>query len=332
MTAPDITVVIPIFNEQETLAELHAQLSEALGSTHKRYEILFVNDGSRDRSSEILHQLREADTRVRVIELSRNFGHQSAISAGLDHAPGDAVIVMDGDLQDPPEVLPRLIEQWEKGFDVVYAVRRNRKEGVLDRFAYAAFYRLIARMSKTPLPLDSGDFALIDRKVVDLMVQMPERNRYLRGLRSWLGFNQTGVEYDRSARFAGDSKYDLRALMGLASDGIFSFSEIPLKLAMRLGVAITSLASVIAVWTLVKRLIGYDVVPGFATLAILVLFFGGVQLVSIGILGEYIARIYTEVKGRPQYVVREAWGGDAPEPDRTASRSATSTSPHTAGE
>jgi len=309
-------VVIPIFNEQETLAELHAQLGEALGSTHKRYEILFVNDGSRDRSSEIMHQLRAADTRVRVIELSRNFGHQSAISAGLDHATGDAVIVMDGDLQDPPEVLPRLIEQWEKGFDVVYAVRRNRKEGALDRFAYAAFYRVIARMSKTPLPLDSGDFALMDRKVVDLMVRMPERSRYLRGLRSWLGFNQTGVEYDRSARFAGDSKYDFRALMGLASDGIFSFSEIPLKLAMRLGLAITTLASVVAVWTLVKRLIGYDVVPGFATLTILLLFFGGVQLVTIGILGEYIARIYTEVKGRPQYVVRQEWGGDAAEPDR----------------
>jgi glycosyltransferase involved in cell wall biosynthesis len=317
--APEISVVIPVFNEEQTLPELDARLREALCGTDKRYEIVFVNDGSSDRSAEIMHRLREADERVRIIEFSRNFGHQPAISAGLDHAAGDAVIVMDGDLQDPPEVLPTLIERWEKGYDVVYAVRRNRKEGVLDRFAYTTFYRLIARLSDTSLPLDSGDFALMDRKVVDLIVQMPERSRYIRGLRSWLGFNQIGVEYDRSARYAGRSKYDLRSLLALASDGIVSFSDIPLKLAMRLGLAITGLASVIAMWTLVKRLVGYDVVPGFATLALLVLFFGGVQLVTIGILGEYIARIYTEVKGRPQYVVRRTWGSGAPEQGRDVS-------------
>jgi dolichol-phosphate mannosyltransferase len=306
--APLLSVVIPIYNEQENLPELGRRLKVALEGLGEAWEVVFVNDGSRDGSSELLKKLRAEDPRMKRIEFSRNFGHQVAVSAGLDHARGRAVVVMDGDLQDPPEVIPRLVARWREGYEVVYAVRRKRKEGAAKRAAYALFYRLLQRIADIEIPLDSGDFSLVDRKVVDMLVAMPERNRYVRGLRAWIGFRQTGLEYERDARFAGEAKYTLRGLLRLARDGVFAFSEAPLHVAMNVGLAITVLSSVLAIWTLVKRILLYEVVPGFATLALLVLFFGGVQLITIGILGEYVARIYTEVKGRPRYVIRELDG------------------------
>jgi len=224
-------------------------------------------------------------------------------------------VVMDGDLQDPPEVLPEMVARWRAGAEVVYAVRRGRKEGWFLRLAYAFFYRLINWISEIELPLDSGDFSLMDRKVVDMLVSLPERNRYVRGLRAWVGFRQASLEYERSARHAGKAKYDFRGLLKLALDGIFAFSDAPLRVATNLGLIVTGLTAVLGIWYAIARLVGYQVVPGFATLAILVIFFGGVQLVTIGILGEYLGRVYTEVKGRPRYVLRGLHGVE-PTPQR----------------
>jgi len=309
---PDLSLVVPIFNEEANLEELVRRLHDALRSTSMSYEVLFVNDGSRDGSLAALRELRRADPRIKIVDLSRNFGHQIALSAGLDHAVGRAVVVMDGDLQDPPELIPDLVAAWREGYEVVYTVRRQRKESLSKRLAYATFYRLLRRIADVDMPLDSGDFSLMDRRVVDLLVSLPERNRFLRGLRSWLGFRQTAVEYDRPGRFAGEPKYTTAQLFKLAANGIFAFSEAPLRITRNAGLAITLFSGLLGAWTLFKRVILYEVVPGFATLAILVLFFGGVQLVTVGILGEYIARIYTEVKGRPLYVVRETEGIERP--------------------
>ncbi|HVP31963.1 MAG TPA: glycosyltransferase family 2 protein [Myxococcota bacterium] len=327
--APEISVVIPIFGEEETLPELDRRLRAALEPLGLPYEIVLVNDGSRDRSLSVMERLRAADPRICIVDLSRNFGHQLAITAGIDHARGRAVIVMDGDLQDPPEVLPELIARWRQGYEVVYAVRRTRREGAGLQLGYKAFYRIVRALSDVELPLDSGDFSLMDRRVVDVLVQLPERNRYVRGLRSWIGFRQTGYEYDRPGRYAGEAKYTLRRLLRLAFDGIIAFSDVPLRFATNIGVAVTVIAALLAAWTLAKRLLGIGVVPGFATITILVLFFGGVQLLALGILGEYVGRIYAEVKGRPRYVVRAVHGlapralgagGVAPEPTREAVR------------
>ncbi len=314
---PDLSLVIPIYNEEPGLPELERRLRATLGETGLAWEAIFVNDGSRDGSLSVLKDLRAKDERIKIIDFSRNFGHQLAISAGIDHARGRATVVMDGDLQDPPEVIPDLIARWREGFEVVYAVRANRKEGLVKRLAYRVFYRLLKRISNTEIPLDSGDFSLMDARVVERLRELPERNRFVRGLRAWVGFRQTSYTYDREARFAGDPKYGFSRLSQLALDGLFAFSEAPLRLATLTGLVVTLGATLLAAWTLFKRVIQYEVVPGFATIAILVLFFGGVQLVTIGILGEYIARIYTEVKGRPPYVIREldglaprAGGGD----------------------
>lgn len=313
---PELSVVIPLYDEEAGLPELDRRLRPVLDSLGMSWEVIFVNDGSRDATLSVLKELRSHEPRYKIIDLSRNFGHQLAISAGLDHARGDATVVMDGDLQDPPEVIPALVKRWREGFDVVYAVRRNRKENALKRTAYLAFYRLLQRMANTDIPLDSGDFSLMDRRVLLRLVELPERSRFIRGLRAWVGFRQIAHEYDRESRFAGEPKYSFRKLLRLGLDGIFSFSEMPLRFATLAGVTVTGGAAVLALWTLFKRLIGYQVVPGFATIAILVLFFGGVQLMTIGILGEYIARIYTEVKGRPRYVIRELDGLASPEAER----------------
>lgn len=301
-------MVVPVFDEEDNLAELFRRLCDTLQSTDLSFEVVLVNDGSRDGSLEGMQKLRTGDNRVKIVDLSRNFGHQIAVSAGLDHASGRAVVVMDADLQDPPEVLPRLIDRWRDGFDVVYAVRRERKESLPLRAAYHAFYRLLRSIARIELPLDAGDFSLMDRRVVDELVGMPERNRFIRGLRAWVGFHQTGIEYERALRHAGETKYSLSKLIHLAYDGIFSFSDMPVRLARNFGLAVTAFAALMAGWTLLKWLFDYQVVPGFATITLLVLFFGGVQLITIGILGEYIARIYTEVKARPLYIVRSVEG------------------------
>ena len=285
------------------------------------YELLFVNDGSRDGSDSLLDELAAEDPHVRVAHFTRNFGHQPAVTAGLANANGDVVAVMDCDLQDPPEVLPQFLDKWAEGFQVVYAVRRKRKEGAFKRLAYWGFYRLLNCISEIPIPADSGDFCVMDRSAVDLLNALPEKQRFVRGLRTWIGLKQTGLEYERSARAAGEPSYTFRALLKLAFDGFLSFSTVPLKLVTRAGVATILLAILLGLWV-VGISLWRAVDPeswaaqtprGWASLACLVLLLGSVQLLSLGIIGEYLARVFTEVKGRPTYLVarieQQAAGG-----------------------
>lgn len=270
------------------------------------YEIVFVDDGSRDGSLGLVRELERADSRVMVVELARNFGHQVAISAGLDYARGDGVIVMDADLQDPPEVLPRFIAAWRAGHDVVYAVREQRKERALMRLAYTAFYRLLQRVAQIDIPLDAGDFCIMDRRVVDLLNGMPERNRFVRGIRSWVGLNQIGLPYERQGRYAGAPKYTVSRLVYLALDGLVSFSYLPLRIITLLGFVVSALSIMIAIGYTIQRLtVGLNP-PGFATLTVAIFFLAGIQLTTIGVIGEYVGRIFEEVKQRPLYVVRRA--------------------------
>jgi polyisoprenyl-phosphate glycosyltransferase len=303
--SPDLSVVMPVFNEQENLLILHERLSAVLKQTGLSYEIIFVDDGSRDGSLELLGNLAATDPYVLVVELARNFGHQVAISAGLDHTRGNGVIVMDSDLQDPPEALPQFIAQWREGHDVVYAIRAQRKEHWLKRTAYAAFYRLLQRVANIEIPLDAGDFCIMDRRVVDLLVGMPERNRFVRGIRSWVGLNQVGLAYERHARHAGKPKFTFTRLVYLALDGLISFSYVPLRVITMFGFCISLLSIVLAVFYAIKKLtVGLNP-PGFATLIVAVFFLAGMQLITIGVIGEYVGRIFEEVKRRPLYVVRK---------------------------
>jgi glycosyltransferase involved in cell wall biosynthesis len=305
---PVISVVVPVFNEQATLDALVLRLTGALDATGDPFEVVFVNDGSRDRSAEMLRLHHQKDSRLKSITLSRNFGHQVAVTCGLDHAQGDAVIVMDGDLQDPPEVLPGLIARWREGFDVVYAVRRRRKEMWAKVLAYKFFYWLLHRVSYLDIPLDSGDFSLMDRRVVELLATMPERNRFVRGLRTWVGLRQTGFEYERDARFAGESKYSFTKLMRLAFDGLVSYSFVPLRMVSNVGMLVSLSALAYMLYLLLARAFGDTTIQGWTSTVVIVLFLGGIQLLSLGIIGEYIGRIFDEVKQRPQYVVSETLG------------------------
>jgi dolichol-phosphate mannosyltransferase len=307
-----ISVVVPCYNEREVVKALHQRLTAAAESWDEPFEVVIVDDGSLPDSWAEVAKIAEADSRWRVIRFSRNFGHQTAVSAGLSYASGDAVLVIDADLQDPPEVLGQFIRKWREGYEVVFAVRRKRKEGLFKRAAYALFYRFLGRLSKVKIPYDSGDFCLMDRKVVDLLVAMPEQNRFVRGMRAWAGFRQVGIEYERQARVAGETHYSLIKLINLAVDGVFSFSTIPLRLVTYLGIGFSMVALVGAVFTIAQKVfepqfakIGLRPVPGFATTVVSVLFLGGVQLISLGIIGEYVGRIYDEVKRRPLWVVRE---------------------------
>ena len=302
---PELSVVIPVFNEEENITVLHSRLTAVLEDTHIDYEIIFVDDGSNDNSLNQLQNLSVKDKRVLVVELARNFGHQVAITAGLDYSQGKAVIVMDGDLQDPPEVLPEFIAKWREGHHVVYGVRERRKEGWLKRAAYAGFYRLLRRVSNIEIPLDSGDFCIMDRRVVDLLRSMPERNRFVRGIRSWVGLNQAGLPIERHARIAGKPKYTFRRLMLLALDGFVSFSYLPLRIITISGFSISLLSIFAAVFYAAKRLMTGLGPPGFATLVVAVFFLAGVQLITMGVIGEYVGRIFEEVKQRPLYVVRK---------------------------
>ena len=311
-----LSVVVPCFNEEAVLELTHGRLLESLGADASfDLEIVYVNDGSRDRTEEMLFDLADRDARVKVVSFTRNFGHQPAVSAGLRYASGDAVAVIDADLQDPPEVILRLMEKWREGYDVVNAVRESRKEGIAKRFAYALFYRVYRWLASIDVPLDSGDFALMDRRVVEVMNALPEKNRFVRGLRSWSGFRQTGVAYERQSRAAGETKYSFRKLVGLAFDGIVNFSTAPLSLIFGMGVATAFLALLAAAAYLAWRIVDLPILgytpgqaPGFTTLILVILFFSGVQLISIGILGEYLGRIYQETKMRPTYVVKEVRG------------------------
>lgn len=310
-----ISIVIPCFNEQEVLPQLHARLSVVAESWGESYEVILVDDGSADATWEIIERFHEGDGRWKAIRFARNFGHQTAISAGIHHACGDCVIIMDADLQDPPEQLHRFIEKWQEGYEVVYGIRATRKENVVKRASYKAFYRVLKRLADIDIPLDSGDFCLMDRKVVDLLKAMPERHRFVRGLRSWVGFRQVGVEYARSARAAGEVKYTFRKLVNLAYDGIFSFSTAPLRLATYFGFITAFLALLGTVFTIMQRIFvewftekGFPFVPGYYTTISVILFLGGVQLICIGVLGEYLGRIYDEVKGRPLWTIRGTVG------------------------
>jgi glycosyltransferase involved in cell wall biosynthesis len=301
--------VIPVFNERETLPELHRRLTAVLDTLEGEAEILFVDDCSFDGTRELLVELQRRDPRVKVIRFARNFGHQVAITAGLDFAVGDAVIVLDADLQDPPVVLPELVARWQVGYEVVYAVREERAgESWLKRTTATWFYRLLKRLASVEIPVDAGDFRLVDHRALDAFRSMRERTRYVRGMFSWVGFRQIGVPYRRPERFAGEPKYSWRKSLRLAADGLVSFSNVPLRLALVAGFMFSSLAFVVGVFAIVAKLAGAFVVPGWASILVVVSFLGGVQLTLIGMLGLYVSRIYEEVKARPLYVIREAAG------------------------
>lgn len=307
---PRLTIVAPVYNEEEGLPEFVRRLDDVMRGLPVEAELVFVNDGSTDGSLELLAGLAGRDARVRVIDLSRNFGHQGAITAGLAHASGDCVVVMDADLQDDPAAIPHMLEAWRRGADVVYAVRSARGEGWPLRLAYQLFYRLYQRLASINVPLDSGDFSLMDRRVVQELNALPERCRFVRGLRSWVGFRQVGVPVPRARRHAGKPKYTLLKLVQLAMDGIFAFSHIPLRIASILGFAVSGLAFLAIMVVLYWKYVRDSIVPGFAatTIALSVLFLGGIQLLTIGILGEYLGRVYEEVKRRPHFVVRRLIG------------------------
>jgi glycosyltransferase involved in cell wall biosynthesis len=301
---PEISVVVPLYNEEENVAELHRRLSLALDGMRIPYEILFVNDGSRDATPSLIDALQTKNSHLSVIHLSRNFGHQAAVSAGLDHARGRAVMVMDGDLQDPPEVIPQFVQVWREGSDVVYAVRQKRKESSLKQLGYFTFYRLLRAISDIEIPLDSGDFCLMDRRVVEALRNLPERARFVRGLRTFVGFRQVGLAYERAAREAGQPKYSLPALIRLAIDGLVSFSSYPLRLGTTyLGMATAATSGLLIIWVLIDALVNHTAPRGWASVLGTVLFMGSVQLISLGILGEYIRLIFLESKRRPSYII-----------------------------
>ena len=299
-----LSVIIPVFNEAENLPTLHGRLTRALVNLGMEYEIVLVDDGSQDQSPDILRRMEAEDQRIVIVEFARNFGHQVAISAGLEQCRGRVVCIMDADLQDPPEVLHTFLAKWREGWEVVYAIRTERKEWWGKRLAYAGFYRLLQRVANIDIPLDAGDFCVMDRRVVDLLVRMPERNRFVRGIRSWVGFKQIGVPYERHARHAGAPKYTFRKLLYLALDGLISFSHMPLRIITLLGFTVSFLSFLVALFYLVKKFTLGTGVPGFTTLVVSIFFLAGIQLVTIGVIGEYIGRISDEVKRRPLYVAR----------------------------
>jgi polyisoprenyl-phosphate glycosyltransferase len=300
-----LSVVVPVYNERETVDELCRRLTAVLVQLGP-YEVVLVDDGSTDGTWEALRALALEDERLRLLRLSRNFGHQIALTAGLDAARGDAVVLIDGDLQDPPEMIPELVACWQQGFDVVYAVRERREgESRLRLLAISMFYRLFRRMAATDIPADSGDFRLLSRRAVDALSRMPERARYLRGMTSWIGFQQTGVAYRRDARYAGTSKYPFTKLVGLALDGITSFSIAPIRLVTRIGYVMLVFCVGVLAWTLYTRFFTDNAPQGWTSLLAAVLLLGGMQMLGIGIVGQYIARIFEETKQRPLYFVAE---------------------------
>ncbi len=302
----DISVIAPVFNEVQSLPEFYRRVKQVLDGLGLTWELLLVDDGSTDGSTDLIRQLAQEDHRVRGLIFARNFGHQLAVTAGLDHCRGRAGIIIDSDLQDPPEVMADLIAKWREGYEVVYAIRAEREgESWFKLFTASLFYRLIYRITDVKIPLDTGDFRLLDRQVVEVLKKMRERHRFLRGMSVWVGFRQTGVQYRRAARFAGQTKYPLRKMVKFASDAITSFSYLPLQLATYMGFLAAGLSILAIPVVIILRQSGLQAFLGQATTLIAVLFLGGVQLISLGILGEYIGRLYDEAKGRPLYILRE---------------------------
>ncbi|MCD4672106.1 MAG: glycosyltransferase family 2 protein [Anaerolineaceae bacterium] len=303
---PVYTIIAPVYNETESLDELYRQICKVMDSSGEAWELVLVDDGSSDGSTDKIRQMAATDERVRPVIFARNFGHQIAVTAGMDYSRGQAVVVVDADLQDPPEVILQLIEKWREGYQVVYAVRAEREgETWFKKTSASLFYRLIFRITDVNIPLDTGDFRLLDRQVVDVMGQMRERHRFLRGMSSWAGFRQIGVPYKRAPRYAGTTKYPLRKMLVLALNAITGFSYVPLQIATYMGFISAAISILSIIVVIIMRLSGSQAFYGQATTLSAVLFLGGVQLISLGILGEYIGRIYDEVKGRPLYIVSE---------------------------
>ena len=303
---PVFSIIAPIYNEQESLPVLYQRVSDVMDTTGEPWELVLVDDGSQDTSAEIMRSLAEQDERVRPVILARNFGHQIAVTAGLDYSRGDAIVIIDADLQDPPEVILKLIEKWREGYEVVYAVRETREgETFFKLWTARMFYRVINRVTSMKIPVDTGDFRLMDRKVVDVMNQMREHHRFLRGMSVWVGFKQIGVKYQRAARYAGQTHYPLKKMVRLAITAITGFSFFPLQVATYLGFIASGISILVIPIVIGMRLTGNQAFLGQASTLIAVLFLGGVQLIFLGILGEYIGRIYDEVRNRPLYIVRE---------------------------
>ena len=305
------SIVIPLYNEEEVVEECIKRVGGVCRTLGGDYEVIFVNDGSEDKTVELTLAACEANPKIKLLSFSRNFGHQIAITAGMDHAKGDAVIVMDADLQDPPEVIPKLISKYNEGYDVVYAVRSERKgETIFKKWTSKAFYRFLRFMCNIDIPVDTGDFRLISRKVCDVMKSLTERNRYVRGLISWVGFKQAAVEYVREERFAGETKYPLRKMLKLSMDGITSFSTKPLTLSKNLGYVTAVAGFIYMIVVILNKFAFGKTVAGWASLAVLILLIGGIQLIMLGIVGEYIARIFDESKNRPLYIIEDKYNFD----------------------
>jgi dolichol-phosphate mannosyltransferase len=310
MNQPIYSLIIPIYNEEENITEMYRRLHHVMEQLDGDVELILIDDGSRDRSLKMMRELHHRDNRVHYLSLARNFGHQIAVTAGLNFVQGKCIIVMDADLQDPPELILTMIEKWHQEYQVVYAQRISRQqESRLKRLTAYLFYRILRRLAKVDIPVDTGDFCLMDRQVVDILNSMPERNRYIRGLRAWVGFRQTSVLFERNPRFAGDVKYTFGKSLSLAIDGIISFSTVPLRLATYLGIISAAIAMIMIILVLYWRIFApVSHLIGYTLITISMFFLGSVQLICIGILGEYIGRIYEEVKGRPLYTLKETGG------------------------
>lgn len=322
-----ISVIIPMYNEEAVIAETYRRLSDVMRRTGESYELLFINDGGTDRSPDIIRELSRRDDSVKLIDFSRNFGHQIAVTAGMDYASGDAVVIIDADLQDPPELILDMLDKWHEGYEVVYAKRSKRKgESLFKKWSASLFYRVLHASTEVPIPVDTGDFRLIDRKVCDEMNRLGERNPFVRGLVSWTGFRQVAIEYERDERLAGETKYPLKKMIKLSLDGLTSFSHKPLKLAGYAGAIMSAAGFVYMLYAIAMALFTDSTMRGWASTICLMLIFNGVTLIMLGVIGEYIGRIYDEVKGRPLYIVRETHNMQ-----RVPSREADTRSRFTAG-
>lgn len=313
-----ISVVVPVFNEEQVLPMFRERVTSTLERATPNFEVILVDDGSTDATPMLIDRIHSEDARFKCVRLSRNFGHQAALTAGLHYASGDVTCVLDADLQDPPEVLLSLLSEWEKGNDVVYAIRRERKEHWIKVSLYNAFYRVLARLSSVSMPLDAGDFCLLSRDVLQQINRLPEKERFVRGLRAWVGFKQVGVSYEREARLAGESKYSLFSLLRLAMNGIVSFSDKPLLYVMIFGLGVSLLAFLVASYLVVVRLAFGGVITGYASLMSGLLLLSGIQLVAMGVVGVYLSKVFQEVKARPTYIVASVRGLDGP-PSRQSS-------------
>ena len=302
----ELSVIIPIYNEEENIRLLHQRLTKVLNAMGSSYELIFVNDGSVDQSMQMVMDLAKAENNIKFIDLSRNFGHQIAVMAGLDHAQGEASIIIDADLQDPPELIPEMVAKWKEGYEVVYAKRKSRKgESAMKKWTAKLFYRILRKLTDFDIPVDVGDFRIIDQKIVEVLRNMPERSKYLRGQIAWVGFNQTYVTYNREERHAGETGYSIKKMLDLAMNAVTGFSEAPLRLVTYMGIMVTVFSLLTMMYTLISRLLTDSYVEGWASLMVSILFLGGVQMIAIGILGEYIGRIYRDIRQRPLYIIKD---------------------------